>query len=135
MTKRSGNVPSKKALQEIKRQLADAATFVRSREVTSAIQRVTFNELVAAAIKELVGDDSANLRGTVRMYDGKGTVDVPVARARVHGRVIVTKKDRINAMDNTIHALIDRIKQIDPQALADQLAREQGGDTRNRRGF
>lgn len=120
----TGTVPDKKALLNIKRQLGDAATFVRSREQTQAISKVTFNELIAQAIKELVGDSSANLRVTETLYAGGNPVEVSFVRTRSHGRVIYTQIDRLDALENTISKTIDAVRKIDPQALADALNKQ-----------
>ncbi len=124
----TGKVPDKKALRRIKTQLGNAATFVRSREKTQAISRVTFNELISGAIKELVGDDSANLRITEKRYAGGTEVDISLKRARVHGRVIFTQLDRVDALENTISKTIEAVRKIDPQALANALSKQASDD-------
>jgi endonuclease YncB( thermonuclease family) len=102
--------------------------FVRGREVTQAISRVTFNELIAVEIKDLIGDESADFRTTVeRVVDGK-TVKVPVRRTRIHGRTVLTRLDEIDALENTIQGLVDGIKKIDPEALASALSQRVRGE-------
>ncbi|MCA8938940.1 MAG: hypothetical protein KDB07_03995 [Planctomycetes bacterium] len=113
----TGSVPNKQAMRRIRKQLSDAVQFVRSREVTAAIASVSFNELIALQIRTLVGDDTDTLRSTETLYDGGKEVKVAVRRARVYGRYVITQRDRIDAMENTIESLVNGIKNIDPAAF------------------
>ena len=112
-----GTVPSKKAMRRIRKQLSDAVQFVRSREVTAAIQNVSFNELIALQIRELVGDDTDTIRSTQTLFDRGQEVQVAVRRSKVYGRYVITQRDRIDALENTIENLVNGIKQIDPEAF------------------
>ena len=130
MVKRTstGTAPSKEALKKIRRQLHDAASFVRSREATEALSRVTFNELIATSIKELAGDDSTNLRTQIKLYENGREIDVSVKRTRVHGRITLTHLDRINALQNTIAGIIEGVKKIDPEALSKAIGAQRSKD-------
>lgn len=125
----AGKALSSKNIKRIKRQLSDAAAFVRSREVTQSVGNITFNELIATALKELVGDDTASLRTTLKLFDGGKEVDVSVNRARVHGRVIITELDRINAIENTIGGLIRQLKKTDPNSVLSALSNTNSAGT------
>jgi hypothetical protein len=121
MNTNTGSVPDKSRLRQIKKQLHNAASFVRSREQTEALLNTTFNERIQGHITELVGDDSANLRQTVKEFVGGREVEINVVRARIHGRVVRTKLDRITALENTIDRLIEGVRKIDPEALLKQI--------------
>lgn len=121
---KQGTVPSGTALRQIRQRLADASTFIRAAEVSKALNNVGFDELLSLAIRELVGDDTDTLRETVTMYDGGQGVKVPISRARVYGRHVITKLDRINALENTVQGIIDQIKKHSPREFEDQMAKE-----------
>lgn len=121
---KKGTVPSGTALRQIRQRLADATSFIRAAEVTKALSNVGFDELLSLAIRELVGDDTDTLRETVVMYDGGKGVSVPINRARVYGRHVVTKLDRVNALENTVHGIIKRIKEHSPREFEEQVAKE-----------
>lgn len=128
----TGLAATKKNIQRIRRQLHDAFVFVRSREVTQAISNVSFNELVATAIKELVGDDGAGKRDTIELFDGNKLLKMAVVKPKIHGRHVTTQLDRINAIENTIAGLITQLKSIDPAALEEALADRDDPDSSSR---
>jgi hypothetical protein len=121
---KKGTVPSGTALRQIRKRLADAATLIRAAEVTKALSNVGFDELLSLTIRELVGDDTDTLRETVTMYDGGKGTSVPVTRAIVYGRVVITKFDRVNALENTVHGIIQQIKKHSPREFEEQMAKK-----------
>ena len=113
----TGSVPSPESMKKIREQMGRAVAFVRSRETTKAISTVSFNELISYRIREIEGDDSHTLRDTETRFDGGQEVKVPVRRAKIYGRYLITELDRITALENTIFKLIDGLKKIDPAAF------------------
>jgi hypothetical protein len=121
---KKGTVPSGTALRQIRQRLADASTFIRAAEVSKALSNVGFDELLSQAIQELVGEGTDALRETVIMYDGGKGVTVPINRARIYGRHVITKLDRVNALENTVHGIIRRIKEHSPREFEEQMAKK-----------
>lgn len=115
---------SSKSLKSVRQQLHDAAIFVRSREVTQVIQGMSFDDFIADAIREMVGDDTQTLRETIEVFDGSKDVQIPVRKVKMDGRMVMTKMDQINAMENTLAGIVEKIKSIDPKVMEELVNNE-----------